>query len=204
MRITILYSYYIVFICLFLVLSDEHSRAVYDYVGMKGLEMEGWAVVKRTKTADEIREEYERIVNEKKKKRFEQRTNQKGIVSVGVNMSDFFDDQEIDGFPSIEVTQMMMSQSIDAPLTDRDTLTLSGTMSVSNGTGNGTVGTAMRHVISAKTWTEVEFVVGQGPVLAFKGFRNLTNRCFVNGQLMFHVSSAGVRPGIQAGESLIK
>ena len=38
------------------VLSDAHKRAIYDSLGMKGLETEGWEVVQRTKTPQEIRE----------------------------------------------------------------------------------------------------------------------------------------------------
>lgn len=33
-----------VFFLLFSVLSDEHSRAIYDIFGKKGLEVEGWEV----------------------------------------------------------------------------------------------------------------------------------------------------------------
>lgn len=42
------------------VLSDAHKRAIYDSLGVKGLQTEGWEVVHRTKTPSEIREEYER------------------------------------------------------------------------------------------------------------------------------------------------
>lgn len=44
-----------------LVLKDEHKRAIYDSLGVKGLETEGWEVIQRTKTPGEIREEYERL-----------------------------------------------------------------------------------------------------------------------------------------------
>jgi DnaJ family protein C protein 11 len=43
------------------VLSDPHQRAIYDSLGTRGLETEGWEVVQRTKTPQEIREEYERL-----------------------------------------------------------------------------------------------------------------------------------------------
>jgi DnaJ homolog subfamily C member 11 len=44
-----------------LVLSDPHSRAIYDSLGVKGLKTEGWELIQRTRTPAEIREEYERI-----------------------------------------------------------------------------------------------------------------------------------------------
>lgn len=44
-----------------LVLKDPHQRAIYDCVGVKGLKTEGWEIVHRTKTPQEIREEYEAL-----------------------------------------------------------------------------------------------------------------------------------------------
>ena len=43
------------------VLCDPHRRAIYDTMGIKGLETDGWEIVQRTKTPQEIREEYERL-----------------------------------------------------------------------------------------------------------------------------------------------
>ena len=43
------------------VLNDPHRRAIYDCLGKKGLEEHGWQIVKRTKTPQEIREEYEQL-----------------------------------------------------------------------------------------------------------------------------------------------
>lgn len=44
-----------------IVLGDPHQRAIYDSLGTHGLETEGWEIVQRTKTPQEIREEYERL-----------------------------------------------------------------------------------------------------------------------------------------------
>ena len=43
------------------VLSDPHMRAIYDNLGVAGLQTQGWEIVQRTKTPNEIREEYERL-----------------------------------------------------------------------------------------------------------------------------------------------
>ncbi|RZF41175.1 hypothetical protein LSTR_LSTR016403 [Laodelphax striatellus] len=43
--------------------NDEHKRAIYDSLGVKGLETEGWEIVQRTQTPQEIREEYERLAS---------------------------------------------------------------------------------------------------------------------------------------------
>ncbi len=43
------------------VLGDPHKRAIYDSLGKKGLQEQGWEIIQRTKTPGEIREEYERL-----------------------------------------------------------------------------------------------------------------------------------------------
>ncbi len=54
----------------FQVLIDPHKRAVYDSVGVKGLKENVWQMINRTKTPQEIREEYERLEKENKAKMF--------------------------------------------------------------------------------------------------------------------------------------
>ena len=71
-------------------LSDAHKRAIYDNLGTKGLETEGWEVVQRTKTPQEIREEYERLAREKEERRLLQRTNPTGSITVSVNATELF------------------------------------------------------------------------------------------------------------------
>ncbi|CAG2168818.1 unnamed protein product [Oppiella nova] len=205
------------------VLIDPHMRAIYDTIGTKGLETEGWALMEKKKSPQEIREEYERLtegwalmekkkspqeireeyerlVREKEERLLQQRTNPKGTISVQINATDLFDhysDWEAVYYPSIEVSSMSISQSIDAPLTLKDTMTLSGSLTSHNGTGQGTVATSLRHVISAKTWTEVELAAGQGPVITLKGFRNFTKKMHSNCHILLHFSPIGIRPGLQ-------
>ena len=44
-----------------LVLNDPHKRAIYDCLGKEGLQEQGWEIVQRTRTPQEIREEYDRL-----------------------------------------------------------------------------------------------------------------------------------------------
>ncbi|CAG2105090.1 unnamed protein product, partial [Medioppia subpectinata] len=183
------------------VLKDPHLRAIYDTIGTKGLETEGWVLMEKKRSPQEIREEYERLIREREDRLLQQRTNPKGNISVQINATDLFDHYNDDWegvyWPSIEVSSMSISQSIDAPLTLADTLTLSGSLSSHNGTGQGTVATSLRRVISAKTWAEVELAAGQGPVITLKGFRNFTKKMHSNCNVMLHFSPVGVRPGLQ-------
>ncbi|XP_067005010.1 dnaJ homolog subfamily C member 11 isoform X3 [Anabrus simplex] len=72
------------------VLSDPHQRAIYDSLGIRGLATEGWEIVQRTKTPQEIREEYENLARERAERRLQQRTNPKGNVTVNINATDIF------------------------------------------------------------------------------------------------------------------
>uniref|UniRef100_A0A3Q3KNL5 J domain-containing protein n=2 Tax=Monopterus albus TaxID=43700 RepID=A0A3Q3KNL5_MONAL len=185
------------------VLSDAHSRAIYDIFGKKGLEVEGWEVVERRRTPAEIQEEYERLQREREEKRLQQRTNPKGTISVGVDATDLFDRYDEDfeempggGFPHIEINKMHISQSIEAPLTNSDTAVLSGSLSTHNGNGGGNINMTLRRVTSAKGWGEVEFGAGDilGPLIGLKVFRNLTPRCFLTAQCGLQFSPRGLRP----------
>ncbi|XP_058487524.1 dnaJ homolog subfamily C member 11-like [Solea solea] len=185
------------------VLSDDHSRAIYDLFGKKGLEVEGWEVVERKRTPAEIREEYERLQREREERRLQQRTNPKGTISVGVDATDLFDRYDEDfeelpggGFPHIEINKMHISQSIEAPLTNSDTAVLSGSLSTHNGNGGGNINMTVRRVTSAKGWGEVEFGAGDvlGPLIGLKVFRNITPRCFMTAQCGLQFSPRGLRP----------
>lgn len=79
-------------------LSDPHKRAIYDSLGKKGLETEGWDLVTRQRTPLEIRQEYEELARQKEERRLLQRTNPKGHISIGINateiLSPFVDEFE--------------------------------------------------------------------------------------------------------------
>ncbi|EFA04019.2 dnaJ homolog subfamily C member 11 isoform X1 [Tribolium castaneum] len=192
------------------VLSDPHRRAIYDSLGMKGLETEGWEIVQRTKTPAEIRAEYEQLAEERAERRKQQRTNPNGNITVAINATDLFnpyedeifeDDFEPDllqRFPNIEVSSMQFSQSVDFPLTQKDTCTLSGQLQAQNGTGGGAVNLSWRHIYSHKSWAEVEMAAGSGPSVSFKGFRTLSKRFFWNGGTILQFTPEGIRPGIMS------
>lgn len=165
------------------VLSNPEKRGIYDVYGQKGLDA-GWEVIERQRTPAEIREEYERLQREKEERRLQQITNPTGSISVGVDATDLFDyyDSFNEGvLPNIEVRSMSISQSIEAPLTRTDTLTLGGSLDVKNGTGNGSVSVSAKRTLSHRSWGEVMFEAGNGPTLTFRAFTNLTQRSYLIG-----------------------
>jgi DnaJ family protein C protein 11 len=58
----------------FKVLINPHKRAIYDSLGAKGLNQDDLQLVIRSKTPQEIREEYERISKEREERRLEKLT----------------------------------------------------------------------------------------------------------------------------------
>lgn len=107
--------------------------------------------------------------------------------------------------PAIEVSSMQFSQSVDFPLTQKDTCTLSGQLHTQNGTGGGGVNLSWKHIYSHKGWAELEMTAGSGPALSLKGFRTLTKRFFWNGGTILQFTPEGIRPGIMSsGYTLCK
>ncbi|KAJ8960802.1 hypothetical protein NQ318_020098 [Aromia moschata] len=192
------------------VLSDPHQRAIYDSLGTKGLETEGWEIVQRTKTPAEIRAEYEQLAEERAERKKKQATNPTGNITIAINATDLFnpyDDELFDdeyesdfisGIPTVEVSSMQFTQSVDFPLTQKDTCTLSGQLQTQNGTGGGGVNLSWRHIFSHKSWAELEMTAGSGPAVSFKGFRTLTKRFFWNGGTILQFTPEGIRPGIMS------
>ncbi|XP_047351105.1 dnaJ homolog subfamily C member 11 [Vespa velutina] len=184
------------------ILSDPHKRAIFDTVGVKGLETEGWEIVQRTKTPSEIREEYERLEREREERRLQEHTNPKGNVTVYINATDLFskyDDDynnSMDIFSSIEVSGMSFTQSIEAPLTLKDTITLYGSLATQNGTGHGTINVSAKKLVSSKGWLELDVGAGNGPTISLKGFRTLTKRLFCDCETILQFTAHGVRPGL--------
>ncbi|CAL8340658.1 unnamed protein product [Merluccius merluccius] len=149
------------------VLSDPQSRAIYDIFGKKGTGGGGMGVW--ASTPPDLFDRYD---------------------------EDFEEMMPGGGFPHIEINKMHISQSIEAPLTNKDTAVLSGSLSTHNGNGGGNINMVVRRVTSAKGWGEVEVGAGDvlGPLFGLKVFRNLTARCFLTAQCGVQFSPRGLRP----------
>ena len=55
------------------------------------MEEQGWEVVQRTKTPEEIREEYEALARVREQRRLQQKTNPTSRVEMTINATDLFD-----------------------------------------------------------------------------------------------------------------
>ncbi|EDW09508.1 dnaJ homolog subfamily C member 11 [Drosophila mojavensis] len=175
------------------VLSDPHQRAIYDSVGEKGLKTEGWEIVHRTKTPAEIREEYERLAQAAAERRLQQRTNPRGNITINVNATEIFTPYDDTEMPRVEIGSMSIAQSIEAPITRKDMIIMSGNLYSSNGTGTGGFMVAGRRLLN-KGWLEVCLGAGNGFLLGLKGGRTLTSKLTLNGGTNMNFQENGVIP----------
>ncbi|KAH8413639.1 hypothetical protein KR222_002394 [Zaprionus bogoriensis] len=156
------------------VLSDPHQRAIYDSVGEKGLKTEGWEIVHRTKTPAEIRDEYERLAQAAAERRLQQRTNPRGNITINVNATEIFTPYDESDMPRVEIGSMSIAQSIEAPITRKDMIVMSGNLYSSNGTGSGGFMVAGRRLLN-KGWLEVCLGAGNGFLMGLKGKPDVTS-----------------------------
>lgn len=94
---------------------------------------------------------------------------------------------------------MSISQSIDAPITTRDTISMSGSLSSQNGNASGGFLISGRRLVN-KGWFELDLGAGNGPVIGMKGSRNLTNKVFCNGDVTMNFRKNGIIPGLVGSE----
>ncbi|KAL4096978.1 hypothetical protein QTP88_021835 [Uroleucon formosanum] len=183
------------------VLKDPHQRAIYDCVGVKGLKTEGWEIVHRTKTPQEIREEYEALARDREERMLRLRTNARGVFTAKIDATDIFEpnqyldfDNDDDSYlyiPAIEVSSMTMSMSTEAPITLRDTIVLSGNLS----SRSGSVSSSYKRLLSTNGWVKYDVTAGNGLHVGAKIFKMITKTIFgtVEGSLN-DLSSGMLKP----------
>lgn len=91
---------------------------------------------------------------------------------------------------------MSFTQSIEAPLTLKDTALLGGELGIKNGVGSGSINFSVRRLVSPRGWFEVQAGAGNGPTLGFRGYRSLTKRIFFNGGTVLQFNPNEIRPGL--------
>ncbi|XP_065676509.1 dnaJ homolog subfamily C member 11-like [Hydra vulgaris] len=189
------------------VLSNQQKRLIYNLYGQKGLDA-GWEVIERIRTPQEILQEYERLQNEAEKRRIEQHTNPNGTTTLMIDATDLFKNNEVSDdpfytdesslFPNIEIKEMSISQSIEAPLTKDTTAILSGTLQNVNGIGTGSVNCMLRRTFSPKSFGEFELGVGDSTSIRLKGYHNLGKKMAGNLSLNLAFRQSMLSAGVQA------
>lgn len=188
------------------VLGDPRKRGIYDTLGPDGLKLDGWALVSKQMTAQEIREEYLRLQRQQLDNKLAIIAKPRASMTMSLDASDIFtsknDDEDeedgedaerfIDKLPNIEVSGMSASMAVENYLASGHSLVLSGGLNVKNGTGDGVVGANYRFKYSPETHYDVHYQVGNGPVLSCGVNHQLTDKTSLDcrGFLVFHPLSS--------------
>ena len=85
-----------------------------------------------------------------------------------------------------------------APLSSRDTCTLSGNVHTSNGNGGGSLRCGLRRLTGDTGWMEAEVGAGEGLNTSARFYRKLSERNFVNMSGTLQFSRKGLHPGLEA------
>lgn len=171
-------------------------------MGIRGLQTEGWEIVERTKTPQEIREEYEYLAKEAEERKLLRLTNPTTSITMNINATDLFNRYDKDYEDSrdilscIEVSGMSFTQSIEAPLTLQDIITMYGQLSTRNGIGSGSIHIAAKRLLSSKGWIELEVGAGNGPTISFKGFRLLPHKLMFNGATVLEFTPVEIKASL--------
>lgn len=170
------------------VLGDPHKRQIYDALGPEGLKLDGWKMVRKQMTAQEIRDEYLRLQKQALDEKFAIVAKPRASFTMSLDASEIFNrrsydetddgDQEFDGdsevsaaslfdtLGSIEIRSLSTSMAVDNNLSTDHTLSLTGSLNTRNGIGDGLFGVIYRYKYSANTSYNFLYQVGRGPVVS--------------------------------------
>jgi len=148
--------------------------------------------------------EYDRLARKRAEGRLQQRTNPTSKFQMTINATDLFErylyDEGLNDYidssiPNLEVSEISFNQTIEAPITNSDKVTLSGNVTTRDGTGSGTVGCSLRRITSEKSWHEFSGSIGNGPTFQTDVYRKLSTHSFVNMSGSLQFKSSGITPG---------
>jgi len=117
-------------------LIDPQKRAIYDAVGLRGLEMQGWQLVSTSNNPENIRREYEFLKKLRETEIMIQRIHPTSSFHVKVNAAGLFCEDPDDRYaPSL--AGLSINQTVDSALASTDRIGLSGKVRAYNGRGDG-------------------------------------------------------------------
>lgn len=197
------------------ILSDPHKRSIYDTLGPEGLKLEGWKMVRKQMTAQEIREEYLRLQKQ-------QMDNSVAIVAkphssftMELDASELFarkstsdpdndddndddDDDELFSFlHKVDIRALSTTLGVLTNPSPGHKVTLNAKLGTQNGVGDGIFSTIYDFKYSPKTSFNALYSVGRGPLFGTGFIHEINKKTAIsaNGLLIF--STYGISPGLK-------
>ncbi|VDN06243.1 unnamed protein product [Thelazia callipaeda] len=134
-------------------LSDPKLRAIYDTVGLQGIELHGWELISKSDKPENIRREYEFLKRLKDTEIMLQRIHPSGSFSCKCSLTGMFAaDPELRSPP--QVTGLSISQNVECAMATRDRVGLSGRVKMSNGKGDGSFVLIWKRLVSSSCLVE--------------------------------------------------
>ncbi|CAG8463900.1 2826_t:CDS:10 [Paraglomus occultum] len=171
------------------VLVDKTKRAIYDMFGEEGLRT-SWDVGMKLKTPQELREEFERQMRERREKDLDNLVKSRGDIHINIDASQVFSpnnrayrrNQRLPAYPSrssnnifdnFELKQLFLKHSFEVPVDPQTQVSIIGQMVTRNGIGSGNIVGSLRHTFSPTFWAEIGSSFIQPRMLTAKAFYNI-------------------------------
>ncbi|VDK66845.1 unnamed protein product [Onchocerca ochengi] len=135
-------------------LSDPKLRAIYDAVGLQGLELHGWELIPKSDNAENIRREYEFLKRLRETEIMLQRVHPSGLFVCKTSLTGIFTSNPELRCPP-QITGLSLSQNIECAMTAKDKVGLNGRVKVNNGKGDGAFTLHWKRVISSSCLVEL-------------------------------------------------
>ncbi|CAJ0569138.1 unnamed protein product, partial [Mesorhabditis spiculigera] len=118
------------------VLSDPKKRAIYDALGVQGIDAQGWELVSRSSNPENIKKEYEFLQRLRENEIMLTRTHPTSSFMLKTSLAGLFVKNKEERYMP-QFVGLALTQGVDCSLTGKDRVGLTGRVKTGNGRGDG-------------------------------------------------------------------
>ncbi|CAI5442304.1 unnamed protein product [Caenorhabditis angaria] len=179
------------------VLMDPKKRAIYDALGVQGLDTQGWELVTRSANPENIRREYEFLQRLKDRELMLQRIHPTSGFLVKTSFAGLFQENPEERYPP-QFVGLALTQSIDCAITGSDRCGLTGKVRTGNGRGDGSVSAVWKRVAGSFNIENTISLSADSVALSVRAARNVFTRAaiIVQPQLQYSMLHEAFIPSI--------